>query len=402
MTRRKRIPEIDIAKAFGISIVILQHAGLPLNNTFTFLTVFALPLFFLLSGAFLHREEDLGAFAGTRTKRLLLPYLYFSIIDMAVLFAIDLIKTKSVHPGILLTDLFRFVTMYGISVLWFLSALWMSELLFVLSLNRKKKLRIVLSVLLILLLAATSFLRAPLFAFFERTSVPVLQMLSLMLLRLPVCIFFLALGHTARLVLRRLLTSGNTGIRALRDFWHRLPAFLKGLLLLVASSLCLTATYAAAVANDGGNIPLIYYGKNLGLYLFAASIGSLGVLLLSAALLRLFPASSPLLKALCFTGANSLIIMLTHMDLHLITLARIAVGLLSMLLSALFAPGAQIFFWIFLLFFTLLIEVPVILLIRRFFPFLLGLPGIRPEKVTPPPVACLPPYSKEADKEEQP
>lgn len=404
MIPSKRIPEIDIAKTIGISVVILQHAGYPMNNVFTFLTVFALPLFFILSGAFLTPPHPVSAASRRpdasfpavfrkKTKRLLLPYLYFSLIDLAVLFLVDLIRTGSPHPVRLTADIIRFVTMHGISVLWFLSALWMGELIFSACLMVKSKtVRLLLTVLLLLLLIGTALFRPALFAWYEQsrsadvlagsagTSLALgsavktefLYDLSLTFLRLPVCIFFIALGYTGNRIFDRCFLSVNseTGSSSARISWERLPEALKGFLVLVVSLVFYCGSCFIAVYNSGGNIPLIYYGKNLALYLLAACLGTAGTLFLSRALYYLFHAvfSGRPVKALMFPGEHSLIIMLTHMDLHLITIAKIPVTLLLVLL-----PIPNTFYWILVVLFTLLVEIPVILLIRRFFPFLLGL-----------------------------
>ena len=398
MKQSKRIPEIDIAKAFGISIVILQHAGFPMNNVFTFLTVFALPLFFILSGVFMRSGSDyagvlhppavdpLSVFKNS-ARRLLLPYLFFSVIDLSVILILELVKNGCIDVFSLRNNLLRFFTMYGISVLWFLSALWMSRFVFSLLLIPRKKYHILLMILLIFILILTVPLRDLLFSYYEKQhslyqdgtipfSTELLYDLSVTILRIPVCVFFMALGNTAYRFYDRHFASVNSesGISSIRVSWERLPASAKGLILLLVAAACFSATYFAAVFNFGGNIPLIYYGKNLALYLSAASLGSLGTIILSRAIVYLCKASSDhkFLRALTFIGENSLIIMLTHMDLHLITIAMFPLRPLLFHLSA--TLFTEVLFWTLVVCLTLIVEIPVILVIRRFFPFLLGSP----------------------------
>ncbi len=401
MKQSKRIPEIDIAKAFGISIVILQHAGYPMNNFFTFLTSFALPLFFILSGAFMRSEKD---YAGvlhppavdplsvlkTSARRLLLPYLYFTVIDLAVILILELVMNGCIDTLNLRNNLFRAFTMYGISVLWFLSALWMSRCLFSLLLIPRKKHHILLTILLLFILILTVPGRFYLFSYYEKqqyfyreSSVPpgieLFYDLSVTILRLPVCIFFMALGNNASRFCDGHFASINSegGISSVRVRWERFPAVVKGLILLFVAAVCLSITYFTAVFNYGGNIPLIYYGRNLALYLCAASFGSLGTLLLSRAIVYLCIAFShqKTLRALTFIGENSLIIMLTHMDLHLITIAMFPLIPLLFHLSA--TAFTEVLFWTLVICFTFLVEIPVILAVRRFFPFLLGAPFLK-------------------------
>ncbi|MFC6998652.1 acyltransferase family protein [Rufibacter roseus] len=72
---------VDYAKAIGIFLVVLAHTPLwtPAQN---FIYVFHMPLFFFISGyLFSHRKHvTYLAFIKRRTKQLLVPYLFFSAI----------------------------------------------------------------------------------------------------------------------------------------------------------------------------------------------------------------------------------------------------------------------------------------------------------------------------------
>lgn len=72
---------LDIAKAIGIIIVLINHIELRLGRTNFFLGVFFVSEFFLLAGMTFRKKdgETIKSFAGKKAKRLLLPYGIYSI-----------------------------------------------------------------------------------------------------------------------------------------------------------------------------------------------------------------------------------------------------------------------------------------------------------------------------------
>lgn len=76
---------LDIAKAIGIIIVLINHIELSLGRANEFLGVFFVSEFFLLSGMTFHKkeEETLRSFVGKKAKRLLLPYGVYSLFYLA-------------------------------------------------------------------------------------------------------------------------------------------------------------------------------------------------------------------------------------------------------------------------------------------------------------------------------
>lgn len=79
--KTQRIVWIDISKAIGILIVLINHAMLNLGLV-TFLGgMFYMPVFFVLAGYTLkeNTKESLPAFMKNKAKRLLLPYLCYQL-----------------------------------------------------------------------------------------------------------------------------------------------------------------------------------------------------------------------------------------------------------------------------------------------------------------------------------
>lgn len=84
-SNKNRKGYLDIAKAIGIIIVLINHIELSLGRANEFLGVFFVSEFFLLSGMTFHKKksETLKSFVSKKAKRLLLPYGVYSLFYMA-------------------------------------------------------------------------------------------------------------------------------------------------------------------------------------------------------------------------------------------------------------------------------------------------------------------------------
>lgn len=90
-----RLKEIDILRGIAIILVLLGHAIIvyPINLheilwckvLYTWLSTVHMPLFFLVSGfCYSFGKNGYKEFCWKKTKRLLIPYICFSIFDMLV------------------------------------------------------------------------------------------------------------------------------------------------------------------------------------------------------------------------------------------------------------------------------------------------------------------------------
>lgn len=134
----KRLNYLDMAKGIGIILVVAGHSGLCGDGLLAWLSSFHMPLFFVISGMLLsHRQEEahpLAQSACRKARSILLPYFTFSLIYLLI----ELIYSLWKHQELFLSDaVLQTVSFYGISVLWFLPALFAGELLFLLI--RKKQ-----------------------------------------------------------------------------------------------------------------------------------------------------------------------------------------------------------------------------------------------------------------------
>ena len=81
---RERFDYIDIAKGIGILMVVWAHIMI-VGWTHRVIYAFHMPLFFFLSGMLFQRDKysSFVKFVSKRTKRLLIPYVVYSIVTWA-------------------------------------------------------------------------------------------------------------------------------------------------------------------------------------------------------------------------------------------------------------------------------------------------------------------------------
>ena len=343
---KKRFPEPDTAKAFALFAVILQHAGLDDGNAFFFMSSFQVPLFFVLAAAFagdkLKNKETLR----TRLLRLFIPYICFSIIDTMMSVFVVLIKTGAFDVNELLRCLALFFSGFGISVTWFLSALIVTELLFSLWLKLNKVFRLITAILVFAAFFIISGFGELLIVWYataaSENDIPSFFLCCLLsaVARLPLC----------------LIVYGTAYLLAPKFKKLKPNPVLSTFLMLLFLGIC----FFISIVNGGGSMGMVYYGFFPVLYLLSIFFGCIGVLLLAKFLCMI-----KLGRPFAFFGSNSLIILLTHMDLYLLSPAILVAGLICRR-----ADGAA--FLLLTLLITLIIEIPLVLIVNRFFPVLTG------------------------------
>lgn len=84
LSLKERDVYLDIAKAIGILMIIYAHVALS-GVLYTAFYAFDIPLFFLLAGMTFNNRKHTGFahFAARKAKRLLLPYLIYSLVTFA-------------------------------------------------------------------------------------------------------------------------------------------------------------------------------------------------------------------------------------------------------------------------------------------------------------------------------
>lgn len=133
---KTRLDYIDVSKGIGILLVVLGHLAIP-SKLFDFIFSFYMPLFFIISGILLFynnrwQTDNLQFTIKRKIKSILWPYIVFSILAIIV----DIVIFK--HYTFTENYLFSFFTLTGIGELWFLSALFIGEIVFIVLMNKFK------------------------------------------------------------------------------------------------------------------------------------------------------------------------------------------------------------------------------------------------------------------------
>lgn len=270
-----RIDWVDLAKGIGILFVVIGHMNIPLQLQ-KIIYSFHMPLFFFISG-FLYNEKkyskNLKKILFSKIKTLIWPFLTFTL--LALFFKL----LSQEHIVINSFDFLEFIKGNKSlnTPLWFLTALFTTEILFsqIIRVNLNNKITIVLSVLVLAILGFINIYKFRLIGVFNIHIALIAQL-------------FFMMGW--------LFKKSDYGINFLINKYLLFKIVLIFLLLLVAS-----------LSNTRLDMYEIDYG-NLFLVMFSASSGIILVVLFSKLL-----SNYNFLKGIFkYLGKNSLIILGLH------------------------------------------------------------------------------------------
>ena len=343
----KRLMGLDMARGIAIILVVIGHSGFISHNCNIWISSFHLPLFFILSGiltSIRHEDEQpLSRSALQKARSIMIPYCWFSIGSVCLDILQVLLgnfKWSSVWEHVIQT-----LTLQGYSVLWFLPVLYLAEMLL---LSLYKTLRIFLPKGCICSLIGTIVITlCALGGYYSyqaliSTSVPAFVLHIFRILEKSfIGAAFISYGY----VCGQLYSKRVTKIPK----WH---TFLSGILL---SSFNFTVISQIQLM-DLNNLGL----QNLGMYLLLGTTGGMGCILLFM--------SIPNIPLLTFYGQNSLIIMCTHLNFYVLLFSM---RIYEFLFSGIFGTNNTLHV-VFSLVGTFILSIAVILVIKIFFPFVLG------------------------------
>lgn len=358
---RERLLWPDMAKGVGMILVIIAHSQYPSTSLRAFITAFHIPLFFIVSGMLMcHTQEenrDYKKIIARKAQGIMIPYVTFSVLYMLLDIITTLVKPESAVEHSLFKMFVDFITLHGISVLWFLTALFFGELLF---LGVKKLMNqtghpdgmmaLAGVVAAGILIGASKAFHAyyPLYR-----SMPLLFLgdFLMVLLRSIGVMSFLTIGY----YLYKLY------------FYKEAVHGVKGLWEVAAGMLCFALVYAIAVRNGVVDFHFLYFFQPF-LYYSGAILGSVGVVLVCRHLWNS--------RLLYFFGANSLLIMVTHLDCRVLISAIHYANWLNLYVTR--AKTYILYLNVALM--VILLEVVLVKVINRWFPFMLGKPCVRRKK----------------------
>lgn len=132
-----RIPWIDAAKGLGMLLVILGHCVYQGGFLHNYIFSFHMPLFFILSGI-CYKAVSVKTVIVKKTKSLILPYIWFSLLGLALTLIIPEWRGELTIKG-LLTDIYLCSPSYvNVSSIWFLVCLFVVTVVFS-AINKDRK-----------------------------------------------------------------------------------------------------------------------------------------------------------------------------------------------------------------------------------------------------------------------
>lgn len=347
---KERYAELDIAKGVGILLVITGHIQYISEAFRNFIVAFHIPLFFIIAGMLICiQEEDKKSLAKTVMKKgrsILQPYFIFSLIFLIAQYvayrAGSTITLELVKQNLYLTVIF-----FGMSVLWFLAALFVGEMAFLVVVKACKKIwaPVTLTLWLVISCLANRCLQAYRAAHWDRPYIEYLSYFLQMLIRIGMIAFLVGVGFYLWKYRKEKLTAPAAGILGL---------------------LALGATVWISRINGGVDLHFLVL-QNEFLYFAGAILGSLGVLGISYSVKsigKILP-----LRVLQYYGKNSLIVMMTHVDTYLMYVSTIVVMHFN---DENMQYYGNVLFCLELFLLVTAAEGVVILIINRFFPWMVG------------------------------
>lgn len=315
MENIKRLDYLDYAKGIGILLVVLAHIycfNPDINRELLVIWIYSfhMPLFFIISGMLLKykNENDIKKVIISRIKGLLIPYLFFSLLSIIVKIIIN-----GFDKNMVIWDLIYSAIGIGIDVLWFLPALFIGEILFVL-INKMIKNNYAKVLLIAFLFIGSTFI--------SKENGLILLLISRGLIALG----FVAIGYLGF------------------EFVHNRDINLVILITLFIIHIITSRMNGFVDLNN-----LVFNNKLL--YIFNSILGSF-ILIELCKLIKS--------NILVYLGKNSLIIMAIHLNLIYLFRKYIGLNLYG------YISGLMLFLLI------ILIEIPIIYVINKYLPFMIG------------------------------
>lgn len=354
MKQIKRLEHLDMAKGIGIFFVALGHMEDIATGTRVWISSFHMPLFFIISGILMavkdEQEKELKESVRKRFRGLIIPYLWFSlsyfIIDIGNL---NIVHNIDLHTFIV--DTIDSATFYGMSVLWFLPALFLASVGF---LFLKKKFPDTITAPGLIVIALVAYVIKlqfeKIYTMYE-SSLLITSLINIVyiFLRAAIAQSFVGYGYYAKRLYDRIV-SGNMIFGKSAD--SRIISFVSGAILL-AVNIMLAQNNGCA---DLRNIIL----NNVAVYYIAAFAGCFGIILLLKAL--------PPIRPVMYFGRNSIIVMACHINYYILY-----AGIKLAWLVDSFNKHAKHYVFVAVTMITVFaLSAVVIEVINRYFPFILG------------------------------
>ncbi|MBQ8189259.1 MAG: acyltransferase family protein [Lachnospiraceae bacterium] len=347
---KKRYAELDIAKGIGALLVITGHIQYISEGFRDFIVAFHIPLFFIIAGMLICiQEEDKKSLAKTvikKSRSILQPYFIFSLIFIVAQYEAYRIGS-TITLELVKQNIFLTCIMYGMSVLWFLGALFVGELAFLGVIKICKKWApVCLVIWLIISCIANRYLQYFCAIHADIPHISYWMYFFQVFIRIGIIATFIGGGFYLWRLRKKV----------------KVASWAAGIIGMIA----LLVTVWISRINGGVDLHFLVFNNEL-LYFAGAILGSVGVISISTAVKEWY--KFPLLHLLGFYGKNSLIVMLTHVDTYVMYASAILVMHYNKHITDYYG---NIEFCIKLFLLVAFIEAIAIFIINRFFPWMVG------------------------------
>ncbi|MDY3250490.1 MAG: acyltransferase [Candidatus Choladocola sp.] len=155
LKRNTRIDWLDMAKGYGMLLVMFSHLGIGKYKVWIY--TFHMPLFFFLSGFVFSTKYDFKTFFKRKCKAILVPYFALGI--PMVLFKImeDTVQSGVLRREFAVTVFLKFLIQKRYLTLWYIACLFFLNLIFYIILKICKKLSVTAIVVLLALLLGLEY-----------------------------------------------------------------------------------------------------------------------------------------------------------------------------------------------------------------------------------------------------
>jgi len=347
---------LDMVKGIAIILVVLGHSGTINNTVNTWLSTFHLPAFFIISGILMNTKQEaqlsLPHILKHKLKRLFIPYICFSI--GTAFFILKNIYTGLLGWQVIQELTWKTITLQGYSVMWFLPTLFFAELYVIILLKVWEKICNKQIYSSISLSTVTTVLAFIFYAWYKNYVITLFSAMITDEIRVLVKVFvagaFISYGYLLCDILS--LLDRAKMCNNFRKNLCRIAEFFVGVVLVSVNIMYTPHIQVMDVNNlDVGTLHQ---------YLLLGIGGSLGLLLICRTI--------PNIPLLSYYGQNSLIIMCTHANFYVLY-----VGLfLGQCIAKYFPDNYAVLWSISSMTGAMLLEIPLIFIIKTFFPFMLG------------------------------
>ena len=320
-----RLGYFDIAKGIGIILVVIAHIEYVDLGIRNYIVSFHMPLFFVVSGMLSAHINEFGRPAKTvilkKLKRIMLPYLVFSVLFPVIDIVYFYITGNGDPFGTLRQNIYDSLVLYGYSVLWFLPTAFFGDMFFFFVMKAASKI--------------------------AEKYASVITFLVTLGISLIICFLF---GHTGdHFIVAMVRFFPASCLVSAGNLLYILVEKMRSRKVLAAAAGVFLLVLLVLIHGFNGTVDMHFgvYGKPV-LYFINALIGSLGVILISAAIdvtgqgdgslgqgdgslfrekpkQRTVPLSQtvPLSRSVAFYGRNSLFVMITHINFYILYCAEV-------------------------------------------------------------------------------